>query len=129
MQFYWLIIGILCAWRVTHLLHAEDGPANVFARLRGAAGTGAWGDMLDCFNCLSLVVAAPLAVIIGDQWMERALVWPALSAGAILLERLTTTRETATPLAHYIEDTEETNELLRQDATTDDGRQCARGPR
>jgi hypothetical protein len=129
MQFYWLTIGILCAWRVTHLLHAEDGPANVFARLRAAAGAGAWGDMLDCFNCLSLVVAAPLAVIIGDQWMERALVWPALSAGAILLERLTTTRETAAPHAHYIEDMEETNELLRQDATTDDGRQRAGGPR
>jgi hypothetical protein len=126
MRFYWLTIGILCTWRVTHLLNVEDGPANVFAGLRRAAGDGVWGDLLDCFNCLSLVVGAPLALIIGDQWMERVLVWPALSAGAIVLERLTAPRYSAPPRAHYIEDMEDTDDLLRQDASTDVGRDRAR---
>jgi len=129
MRFYWLTIGILCTLRLTHLLNAEDGPGNVFARLRRAAGEGAWGKLLDCFKCLSLVVAAPLAVMIGDQWMERVLVWPALSAGAILLERLTAPRESAPPPAHYIEDKEDKNDLLRQNAPTDGGRDRARESR
>jgi len=25
-HFYWLIVGILVVWRLSHLLHAEDGP-------------------------------------------------------------------------------------------------------
>src|SRR5271166_3452383 len=129
MRFYWLTIGILCAWRVTYLLNAEDGPGKVFAHLRRAAGEGAFGDLLDCFNCLSLVVAAPLAMMIGDQWMERLLVWPALSAGAILLERLAGPRDSAPPRAHYVEDTEGTNDLLRQDASSDGERDRARDRR
>jgi hypothetical protein len=33
-------------------------------------------------------VAAPLALLLGGAWAERLLLWPALSAGAILLERV-----------------------------------------
>ena len=37
MHFFWLIVGILGAWRVTHLLHAEDGPWDVVMGLRRRA--------------------------------------------------------------------------------------------
>ena len=48
-------------------------------------------------------MAAPLALWLGDSWGECLLLWPALSAAAILTERLT--RETAgPPPATYIED-------------------------
>lgn len=98
-ELYLLILGILGVWRVTHLLHAEDGPWNVVARLRRRAGVGFWAGLLDCFYCLSLWVAAPLAWIIGERVALRLLLWPALSAGAILLERMTTRPEppVATP--------------------------------
>jgi len=89
MKAYWLVLGVLCVWRVTHLLHAEDGPWDALARLRRAAGRGFWGGLLDCFYCLSLWIAAPLAFVLGAGWEERMLLWPALSAGAILLERAT----------------------------------------
>lgn len=85
-----LTIAILATWRVTHLLWGEDGPWNALARLRRIAGDGFWGKLLDCFYCLSLWVAAPIAWWTGGQWMERGLVWLALSGGAVLLERLTT---------------------------------------
>ena len=42
MRFYWLALGILAVWRVTHLLHAEDGPWDVLYRLRRRLGDGFW---------------------------------------------------------------------------------------
>jgi hypothetical protein len=87
----WLkvLLGTLCVWRITHLLSAEDGPRRTLARLRPAAGAGFWGQLLSCFYCLSLYVAAPLTLPLASVWKDRLLLWPALSAGAILLERLT----------------------------------------
>ena len=88
MDFYWLVLGVLVVWRVTHLLSAEDGPWDIVIRLRKKAGEGTLGKLLDCFYCLSLWVAAPLALLLGSGWPERLLLWPALSAGAILIERV-----------------------------------------
>lgn len=103
MQFYGLALGILCVWRITHLLHAEDGPWDVMARLRARVGDGFWGSLLDCFYCLSLWIAVPFAVLLGYTWKEQLLLWPALSAGAILLQRIVNP-EPAVPPAPYFED-------------------------
>ena len=111
MRFYWLALGILAVWRVTHLLNAEDGPADLLAGLRRKAGSGLWGKLLDCFFCLSLWLAVPFAFFIGEGWKERLVLWPALSAGSILLERWFA-RES--PPAAYVED--EHNAVLREDA-------------
>ena len=86
-EFYRLALGVLCVWRVTHLLQAEDGPWDVIVRARRAVGAGFLGRLTDCFYCLSLWVAAPLAFCLGSTPGEKALLWPALSAAAILLER------------------------------------------
>jgi hypothetical protein len=64
-------------------------------RLRRQAGTGFWGKLLDCFYCLSLWIAAPLALLLGGGWTERLLLWPALPASAILLELLTSREGTS----------------------------------
>jgi len=42
MCYYWFTLGILVVWRVTHLLYAEDGPAEVFVKLRRRVGEGFW---------------------------------------------------------------------------------------
>ena len=105
MPFYWLVLGILAVWRISHLLHAEDGPWDILVRLRRKAGSGFWGQLLDCFYCLSIWIAIPFALLIGASWAERLLLWPALSAGAILLERLIS-RNGGVPPAPYIEDQE-----------------------
>jgi hypothetical protein len=105
-----LLVGILAVWRVTHLLNAEDGPWNLFVRLRRALGS--WGTLLDCFYCLSLWIAAPFAYWIGDGSGERLLLWPALSAGAILAERLTSNPpEHEVPPAVYFEEPEDSHVL------------------
>jgi hypothetical protein len=88
-HFYRLLIGALVAWRLTHLLYGEDGPWNLLARLRYFAGQGFWGNLMDCFYCLSLWIALPFGILLGESWRERLLLWLALSAAAILLERAT----------------------------------------
>lgn len=106
MRFYWLLLSVLCVWRITHLIQAEDGPWNIIIRVRRAAGNGFWGELLDCFYCLSLWISAPLAYLLGESPTEQLLLWPALSAGAILAERATFQAEAPLP-APYIEDIEE----------------------
>ncbi len=86
----WLkfLLGILAVWRVTHLLAREDGPGESLVWLRRKLGTSFWGQLMDCFYCLSLWVAAPAAWWVGAGWADRVFAWLALSAGAILLDRL-----------------------------------------
>jgi hypothetical protein len=111
MRFYNLLLGILSVWRITHLLQAEDGPWDVVVRLRRRAGAGFWGQLLDCFYCLSVWIAAPFAAFLGQTLGERILLWPALSAGAILLERITDGGHGEEP-ALFVEDSEDNNAML-----------------
>jgi hypothetical protein len=101
---------------MTHLLHAEDGPWDAIVRVRRGVGNGFWGGLLDCFYCLSLWIAVPVALLVGQGWQERLLLWPALSGAAILLERGTAARNDP-PQAIYVED-EEVDDVLRQRQTS-----------
>jgi hypothetical protein len=113
MSFLRFIAGILSVWRITHLLNGEDGPGDVFVRLRRLAGQGFWGSLLDCFYCLSLWVAVPFALFLGKKWKDRLVLITALSGGAILLERLTA-GEQKTQVPFYIEDEEDSHVMLRR---------------
>jgi len=88
-SFTTFLIAVLAVWRVAHLLWGEDGPGDIFLRLRRFAGKSFFGKLLDCFYCLSLWVAAPIAWVLGGNWWERGFLWLGLSGGAILLERVT----------------------------------------
>lgn len=112
MRFYWLVLAILAVWRVAHLLNAEDGPWELLAKLRFLAGYGLWGKLLDCFYCLSLWIAAPVAYFLGERWGERLLLWLAISGGACLIER-PPLRKGEFPQAVYTED-EEPRDVLRK---------------
>ncbi len=112
MRVYGLLLGILSVWRITHLLHAEDGPWDLVVHLRRRAGAGVWGQLLDCFLCLSVWIAVPFALFLGQRSGERLLLWPALSAGAILLERVTDHGH-GQPPALFVEESEDENAMLR----------------
>jgi hypothetical protein len=105
-RWFTLVLAILGVWRVTHLLHAEDGPWDVVVRLRRVMGTGVVGRGMDCFDCLSLWIAAPLAWVVETTWLDRALLWPALSAGAMVLNRVVSRLE-PTRAAYFEEDSSE----------------------
>ena len=83
----------LAVWRVTHLLAREDGPAGVIARLRAQAGSGQLGELMDCFDCLSIWVAAPFALLVARRPADRLMSLLALSGAACVLERITAERE------------------------------------
>lgn len=82
------VLAALAAWRLTHLLVKEDGPAELVVHLRTTLGNGVLGKLMDCFQCLSLFVAAPIAFFIGRQPVELLFAWLALSGAACLLERI-----------------------------------------
>lgn len=115
MEFYWLTLGILAVWRITHLLTHEDGPFDLFARLREAIGDGFWGNLLDCFNCLSLWVSLPFALMLGHNVQEKVMLWLAYSGGSIILERVSSEKPSTVPL--YWEEEEDKHELLRKSSS------------
>jgi len=82
------LLGAFATWRVAHLLAHEDGPWDAVLRLRVALGNGVWGSLLDCFHCVSLWVAAPIALAVARDPVEWLLAWLGLSGAACLLERL-----------------------------------------
>ena len=88
-EWYLLAVGVLAVWRLTHLLQAEDGPWDAVLRLRAAAGNGMLGALMDCFYCLSVWIALLFTGLLAANWVHALLLWPALSAGAILLDRAT----------------------------------------
>lgn len=81
-----LVLGVLAVWRLTHLLHAEEGPWGILARIRALAERVGLAGVFQCFYCLSMWTAIPFAVWIGEGWAEQGMWWLALSAGAILIE-------------------------------------------
>jgi hypothetical protein len=82
------VISVLAVWRLTHLLAAEDGPWDLIVSLRRRLGSSIWGNLLDCFNCLSLWISIPFAFYILEGALPRAIVWLALSGLASLANRI-----------------------------------------
>ena len=82
------VVVVLATWRVTHLLAQEDGPAQIIVRLRARLGDGLLGQLMDCFKCLSMWVAAPMALLIFQRPLDWLVGWLAISGAACLLEQL-----------------------------------------
>jgi len=83
-----LVLAVLATWRVTHLLANEDGPAEIVVRVRRSLGESWIGGLMDCFNCLSLWIAAPAALFLSRRPGPLVISWLALSGAACLLQNL-----------------------------------------
>jgi hypothetical protein len=85
---FWIrfVLAVLATWRITHLISAEDGPADVLVRLRARLGQGLAGKLMDCFKCLSIWVALPVTFFVGGGPIERLVTWFAISGAACLIE-------------------------------------------
>jgi hypothetical protein len=82
------VLAVFATWRVTHLLANEDGPADLIVKLRVALGDSLAGKLMDCFNCLSLWIAAPAALFVARAPLAWLFVWLGLSGAACLLQRV-----------------------------------------
>ncbi len=110
----WLTVAALAVWRVTHLLVWEAGPGAIIERLRSSSDTGFWRSLWTCFYCMSLWVALPAGLSFAAGWVERLLIWLALSGAACLLERMGQP-DGAEPATYFEGNLEEENhELLRR---------------
>jgi hypothetical protein len=87
---FWIkfVLDVLATWRISHLLASEDGPLDIIVRIRKRLGAGFIGQLMDCFQCLSFWVAAPLALSLARQPVEWFISWLALSGAACLLEKI-----------------------------------------
>ena len=56
------------------------------------------------FYCLSLWIALPFGILLGESWKERLLSWLAFSGAAILLERRATSKNEEKPALIISED-------------------------
>jgi hypothetical protein len=83
------VVAALATWRVAHLVAREDGPFDVVLSLRARAADGVLGRLMDCPYCLSIWIAMPCALAVGNTAAGWALAWLGISGGASLLERLT----------------------------------------
>lgn len=102
----------LAAWRLAHLLHAEEGPWHAAARLRQALAARQLS-VLDCFFCVSVWTALPAALLVSTRRRQFVMLWPALSAAAIMIERAAFPG-TFADIPEYSED-KETADVLRPD--------------
>jgi Protein of unknown function (DUF1360) len=82
------VLGTFATWRVAHLLSSEDGPLQVVARLRAGLGSSELGRLVDCFQCLSIWVALPVAAMVPRRRPDQVLIWMAVSGAACLIELL-----------------------------------------
>ena len=98
------ILIILAVWRLTHLLSEEDGPFDIILIIRKKAGNGFFGSLLDCFYCVSIWIAFPFGMWIGENWWEKIIMWLAFSGAACLLEQATTKTGRKTNKPDYYED-------------------------
>jgi Protein of unknown function (DUF1360) len=104
MNYFLFLIVCLAIWRITHLLAKEDGPWDMIYHIRKAAGAGFFGNLLDCFYCLSIWIALLFAIWLGVDWWQKILYWFALSGAACLLEQATTSNHQQHNKSHYTED-------------------------
>jgi hypothetical protein len=85
---------------VTHLVTREDGPGGAVAWLRARAGSGALGELMDCFYCSSMWAALPFGVAVARRPADVPVTSLALSGAACLLERLVPDDDGDGPVAH-----------------------------
>jgi hypothetical protein len=81
------VLAVFASWRITHLLAREDGPADLLARFRARLGNGTVGRLMDCFQCLSVWVAAPMTLLVTRRPRDFVLTWLALSGATCLAQR------------------------------------------
>lgn len=106
MKWYYLIMGILAVWRITFLLSMEDGPFEILHLIREKAGTGFLGSLLNCFFCLSIWIAIPFGIWLGETIQEILLLTLSFSGGACIIERFSD-RDQKYPAVQYFEEEDE----------------------
>ena len=88
------IVASIATWRITHMIREEQGPFDIIRRFRDVfiketkSGTETrWviGELISCFFCLSVWVAAVFAILLSSGIVNFLLYTCGISGVAILL--------------------------------------------
>jgi len=83
------VIFVFVVWRLTHLISAEDGPFDLIFKIRRAIGNNFFGQLMDCFYCLSIWIGLLCAIYAGNGILEIIILTLYYSGVSILMERIT----------------------------------------
>jgi|SRR5215831_4606408 len=87
--FFRFLVGALATWRLAFLLAREQGPWDMFGRLRRSVGPGMVGQLLSCVKCVGIWVAIPFAFFVRGDWVDLVVVWLALAGVTGLIDEWT----------------------------------------
>lgn len=98
MNFFYLAIAILSCYRLAKLISWDDGPGEIFFRLRLRAGTYDYGEngkprtfmgsLLGCPYCVGIWIALPIVIFLYGLDEMTFILWMAVSGGQFLLQCL-----------------------------------------
>jgi len=87
-----LILGLV-VWRISYALSTENGPFEIFRRLRKLSNPDAASGLiflalrpLTCFNCLVAATGSGAALLIKKGWLLFLVSWLAISAVALIID-------------------------------------------
>ncbi len=83
----WLVISILCVWRITSLLCYEAGPFDILSRLRKAMYKFHLEGLVECFHCMGFWVSILIVLLIFEPGIPSIFEILAVSGGASIIER------------------------------------------
>jgi hypothetical protein len=87
--YFRFLIAALATWRISFLLVREDGPWNIFAKLRAKVHSKAMGRLLGCVKCTGMWTAIPFAFFVKGTWLELVVIWLALAGVTALIDEWT----------------------------------------
>lgn len=83
MNWLYFVLAVLATYRLAHMIAREDGPFDIFARMREKVGQGNWfGRGLACVLCLSFWLALPAAILAQMPWLMG---WLGVAGGVMVL--------------------------------------------
>ncbi len=85
-----LLLVVCGVYRVSRLATQEEGPWDVFTRVRAVVGQSSWvGRGFHCYMCVSFWLAGLAAVLLvlsgRAAWVDLWLVWPGIAGAAVVL--------------------------------------------
>ena len=82
-----IILGILGVYRFSFMLAQEDGPFDIFSKLRGYIGQKTWyGRGMHCTLCISFWVSLLCAVFVAEG-VTIVTYWFGIAGGVLVLHR------------------------------------------
>ena len=87
MVYFTFLVAALATYRISFMIGQEDGPFDLFSRLRGKVGQREWyGRGMHCTLCISFWVSLLCAVFMAEG-VTIVTYWFGIAGGVLVLHR------------------------------------------